>query len=233
MQQIQHFVTERDIKVAPSVRHRVANRELQRSFAREAARVADRRRGRVESEAGTDPAAIDQETEKAATVAAHVEDTRAMEVDVDGIEHGVPDEAVLVLHRLVFGGALPVTLGHRSTLTRDELDRPQARLDGGRGMHDHQLVGVGFLGEAIEILADRGRRADRGVAHHLDHVLTLRRLQHRVELLVGQLSTGCEEPLHPRPHHRVQHRCPPRSSVSATTTLAPAITYGASSCFDG
>ena len=52
-------------------------------------------------------------------------------------------------------------------------------------MGDDQLVGVGVLGEPVEVLRHLGRGADPGVLRHLLELTTLRRVEDPVRLVVA------------------------------------------------
>jgi hypothetical protein len=55
---------------------------------------------------------------------------------------------------------------------REKLDRTQTVVRGWRLVRGHELIRVGMLGELLEVVADLGRRPDRGVLHHLLDVVT-------------------------------------------------------------
>ena len=68
--------------------------------------------------AGVDARRVDEETQEAPTIAAGIERPLSRQVGVDGLEHRLPYEAVLVLHGLVLGGATPIGGSHMDTLRR-------------------------------------------------------------------------------------------------------------------
>src|SRR5271157_2012432 len=104
------------VEVAPSVWHGVGNLEGKRPVAGEAAGVADGAPGRVVSVALGDARRIDEQSQETPAVAAGVEHPRTCQVDVDGVEHRLPNEAMLILHGLVLGRATPVRGTHAGTL---------------------------------------------------------------------------------------------------------------------
>jgi hypothetical protein len=103
---------------------RVGRLVAQRAVAGQAAGVLDRGGGRVVAEALGDRAAVGEQAQEAAAVAAGVEHAPAREVDVDRRQHRLPDEAVLVLHRLVMGRAAPVRGGHATFVTTSAAAAP-------------------------------------------------------------------------------------------------------------
>ena len=82
--------------------------------------------------------------------------------------------------------------------------------------------------EAVEVVADLARRADRGVGEHLVDVRAGPCGQQLVGLLVGDLRRAAPRPNRldgPRPAHPLELLLA-ASAVSAAVTLTPAITYG-------
>ena len=67
----------------------------------EAAGVLDRTRRRVVAESTAYVSVVDEQAQEAAAVAADVQDFSPRQRRVDHLEHGEPDESVLVLHDLV------------------------------------------------------------------------------------------------------------------------------------
>ena len=105
-------MAEGHVEVPPGRRDRGRRLEDQWAVPRELPGVFDRAAGGVVSESLRYSRAVREQPQEAATVAADVEDPKAREIHVDGLEHGPPDEGVLVLHSFVFGGTAPVVALH-------------------------------------------------------------------------------------------------------------------------
>src|ERR1700677_2245028 len=97
-----------DVEIAPALRHGVGDLEDKGSAAGETAGISHGTRSWVVSVALRDPRGIDEQSQKAPTVAASVEYPLSSELDVNGVEHRLPNETVLMLHGFVFDGATPV-----------------------------------------------------------------------------------------------------------------------------
>ena len=111
-------MAEGHIEVSPSLGHRVGNLEGKWPCSGDAAGICDGAWGRVVSVALGNTRSIDQQAQKAPTITAGIEDPASLEVGVDGVEHRLPNEAVLVLHGLILGGATPIGGTHGGTLRR-------------------------------------------------------------------------------------------------------------------
>ena len=105
-------MAEGHIEIAPRLGHRAGRFEVERAATGQAPSIFDGAGSRVVPEPLGDAALVGEETEEATAVATGVEDAPAVEVHVDRVEHGPPDEAMLVLHRFVIGRAAPVTRLH-------------------------------------------------------------------------------------------------------------------------
>ena len=76
----------------------------------------------------------------------------------------------------------------------EQLDRPQAFVDRGRRVHGHELVSSDLGGEVAEVAVDEVRGARRRVVHHLGDLLSLRRREDLIGLVVGDLAGDAQEP---------------------------------------
>jgi hypothetical protein len=98
VQQVEHLVAEGDVEIGPALGEGVGHRERQGPAVGALLGDADRSGGGVVAEALLDPGLVDQHPEQAAPAAAHVEHPDTRQPDIDGPQHGAPDEVVLVVH---------------------------------------------------------------------------------------------------------------------------------------
>ena len=86
--------------------------EGQWAITRKLASVGNCSEGRVVTVALGDPSPVNEHPQETASVAAGIKNPRSAQLNIDRIEHGLPDEPMLVLHGLVLDGATPVTGAH-------------------------------------------------------------------------------------------------------------------------
>ena len=141
VQQVENLVAERGVEPGPSLGHRDRCFEGERTLAREPAGVVDRARRRVVAITLRDAGLVDEQSQETTAVAPGIEHAAPSQVDFDRVEHRLPEEAVLVLHRLVVVGASPVRLAHGG----DASDGPCAASesdDGGRAISGLKRLAV-------------------------------------------------------------------------------------------